>query len=277
MTLFSRELVFCSLGSGSSGNCTYIGDGHAGVLVDAGVGPRNLRDRLAEFGLHDAPIDAVLVTHEHGDHVGNAAALDRAFRKAGRDVPFYMTPGTRAGTEARSPKCLPEAWHEVAPGQVFRVKHLDIDPFRVPHDTGDPVAYRVTIGGTSVAVVTDLGKPTKAVIDQLRMCTIAALEFNHDEDMLMDGPYPWPLKQRVRGDRGHLSNRQGAELLSAGLSDNLQHLVLAHLSEHNNTERHARSAAGAVLDTAGMNGRIQLHVAVQRAAIAPIRVKSVSW
>jgi phosphoribosyl 1,2-cyclic phosphodiesterase len=93
----------------------------------------------------------------------------------------------------------------------------------------------------------------------------------------MDGPYPWPLKQRVRGDRGHLSNRQGAELLAASLSDNLQHLVLAHLSEHNNTVRHARSAATAVLDTSGVGGKVHLHVAVQRAAIAPIRVKSVSW
>ncbi len=267
MRLFPRDLRLCALGSGSSGNATYVGDGHVGVLVDAGVSARAIAARLGEAGMADAPVDAVLVTHEHGDHVGFAATLARALARKGRRVPFYMTAGTREGLPER---CVPDGVEVIEPGRTFRVAHLDIEAFRVPHDTRDPVAYRVGVGDTSVAVVTDLGKPTRTVAAHLRRCTAALLEFNHDEEMLWNGPYPWPLKQRVRGDHGHLSNRQASELLSDALAGPLRHVVLGHLSEHNNTARHAEEAARTVLDAFGRD--VGVHVACARGVTEPVFV-----
>lgn len=271
MRLFTRDVVVAVLSSGSAGNCTYVGDGHAGLLIDAGLSTRQVLARLAAAGLGEAPIDAVLLTHEHSDHVGAAGVLSRALAKRGRPVPFFATAGTAAGIDAR---CAPSGMEIIEAGQPFRVKHLLVDPLPVPHDTRDPVAYRVTVGDTPVAVVTDLGRPTALVARALRDCVVAVVEFNHDEDLLMEGPYPLPLKQRIRGSHGHLSNRQARGLLMDGVGDRLRHLVLAHLSEENNTPAHATVAAAAALRELDASGRVALHVAEQRAAIAPLRVET---
>jgi phosphoribosyl 1,2-cyclic phosphodiesterase len=269
MTLFAREVTVCALSSGSAGNCTYIGDGHAGVLIDCGVSARQVFARMEAMGLAGAPIDAVLVTHEHTDHVGAAAVLSRRLARHGHPVPFYMTRGTAEGLP---PACRPDGIEPVDPGTPFRVRHFLVDPFPIPHDTREPVAYRVSVGGTAVAVVTDLGKPTALVAQQLRQCDAAVVEFNHDEDMLMDGAYPWALKQRIRGSHGHLSNRQGAELLRMGLSPRLRHVLLGHLSEDNNTPERALRAAHDVLDELGAAGDVHVALTCQRAAVPPLRV-----
>lgn len=274
MSLFRRDVVVCVLSSGSAGNCTYVGDGHAGVLIDAGLATKHVLQRLTDAGLGDAPLDAVLLTHEHSDHVGAAAILGRALAKRGRAVPFYATAGTREGMD---PRCVPEGLETIEPGVPFRVRHLLVEPMPVPHDTRDPVAYRVCVGDVPVAVVTDLGKPTSLLGKALQDCAVAVVEFNHDEEMLMDGPYPFVLKQRIRGNHGHLSNRQGRELLERGLGSKLQHLVLAHLSEENNTPELAHGVAARFLEEAGAGGRVGLHVAKQRAALAPIRVEASIW
>lgn len=281
MSLFTRELVVCPLGSGSAGNSTYVGDGSAGVLVDAGVNPKQVRERMAAAGLSDAPIDAVLVTHEHSDHVGSAAVLGRALARKGRAVPFFMTRGTAQHT---NPKCVPDGVEHLRPGEEFRVRHLLVDPFPICHDTAEPVAFRIACGGTSVAVVTDLGKATALVAQQLRMCTVAVLEFNHDAGMLWDGPYPWALKKRIAGTHGHLSNEQAGALLADGLSDTLDTVLLGHLSEHNNTPAHALAAAMTTLHAAdalapagGRTPRVNVAIAPQRAPAAPIRVRTRSW
>lgn len=274
MSLFRRDVVVCALSSGSAGNATYVGDGHAGVLIDCGVSTKQILARLASVGLGDAPIDAVLLTHEHSDHVGAAGVLSRALAKRGRPVPFYCTEGTRAGID---PRCLPDGIEVIEAGVPFRVGHLLVEPMPVPHDTRDPVAYRVIVGDTPVAVVTDLGKPTALVARALRDCAIAVLEFNHDDELLWEGPYPLPLKQRIRGSHGHLSNKQAAQLLGDGLGSRLRELVLAHLSEENNTPRHALEAAGRLLEDAGAAGRVRVHVAEQRAALPPLRAETAAW
>jgi phosphoribosyl 1,2-cyclic phosphodiesterase len=274
MSLFTRDVVVCVLSSGSAGNCTYVGDGHAGVLVDCGVSTKQILARMADMGLADAPIDAVLVTHEHTDHVGAAAVLSRTLAKRGRRVGFHMTRGT---FESLHPSCVPDGVEIIESGKPFRVRHFEVDPMPVPHDTREPVAYRVRVGGASVAVVTDLGRPTTLVARQIRECEIVVLEFNHDEDMLMEGPYPFPLKQRIRGSHGHLSNRQAQTLLTDGMGSRLRHLLLAHLSEENNTPVKALAAATATLRDGGAAGRVAVQVASQRAALPPVRMTATQW
>ncbi len=271
MSLFTRDVTVCVLSSGSAGNCTYIGDRHAGVLVDCGVSTKQILVRMAECGLEDAPIDAVLVTHEHSDHVGAAAVLARAFAKRGRPVPFYMTQGT---ADALSEPCRPDGIEIVQAGVGFRVRHLQVEPIPVPHDTRDPVAYRVDVGDVAVAVITDLGRATGLVARHMRECQALVLEFNHDEEMLMEGPYPFPVKQRIRGNHGHLSNRQAQELLADGLGDRLRHLMLAHLSDENNTPTRAIVAAQHTLREAGALGRVGVQVCQQRTPLAPLRMQA---
>ncbi|RME20382.1 MAG: MBL fold metallo-hydrolase [Deltaproteobacteria bacterium] len=274
-TLFSRDVQVAVLASGSSGNCTYIGDGHAGVLVDCGISAKQVLARLDRLGLGDAPIDAVLVTHEHGDHVGGARVLcDRLHKRLGRWVPFLMTRGTR---DALRDRTTPAAVELVSAGGVVELKHLRLDPFSVPHDVADPVAWRVQLGGHQVGVITDLGRPTTLVQDKLRSLSIAVLEFNHDFELLMGGAYPWHLKQRIRSSHGHLSNDQAGELLERGLGESLRHLVLAHLSDENNQPARALAAATGALRRAGASDRVQVQVAEQRTPLAPIRLPAVDW
>lgn len=274
MSLFARDVTVCVLSSGSAGNVTYVGDQHAGVLVDCGVSTKQIQLRMADAGLADAPIDAVLLTHEHSDHVGAAAVLSRALAKRGKPVPFFMTRGTFEGLPRQ---CVPDGVEIVEAGAPLRVRHLRVDPMSIPHDTRDPVAYRIHVGDVCVAVVTDLGKPTTYVARQIQACDALVLEFNHDEQMLMDGPYPWSLKQRIKGHHGHLSNGQAQALLRDGLGDRLRHLFLAHLSEENNTPAKAMLAAATTLRDAGAAGRVAVHVAKQDVALPPVRMPAQAW
>lgn len=258
--LFHRDAVVASLSSGSRGNCTYIGDHRSGVLVDCGLSTRQVLERLRALGHGDVRIDAVLVTHEHFDHVGAARVLsDRLHRRQGRHVPFYMTRGTRRGVpDTRAPTRV----ELIAPGQSIRVGGVEVHPYTIPHDTSDPVAYTVRVGDVSVGVITDLGRSTRLVEREVAQLDVAVLEFNHDVQMLMDGPYPWRLKQRVRGAHGHLSNEQAAELLRRAAPPKLAQLLLAHLSEENNTPEAARAAAVRALSDIGSGAGV--HVAEQR-------------
>lgn len=261
--LFHQNVVVAVLASGSRGNCTYIGDGRHGVLVDCGVSTRQILDRKHALGLGDLPIDAVLVTHEHTDHVGAAAVLDR--RLSGEHLlPFWMTPGTR---ECLHPRVKPRRIELVRPGRGFRIGRIAVEPVTVPHDTLDPVAYTVEIGSTRVAVITDLGRTTRLVEHQLSSVDVAVLEFNHDPTMLVEGSYPWQLKQRIRGPHGHLSNEQAGQLLAAGASSRLKHLLLAHLSAENNHPDKALHAAHTALRRIGRRD-VAVHVARQDAPTA---------
>lgn len=271
-SLFHHALAVAVLGSGSRGNCTYVGDGRHGVLIDCGLSTRRITTRLEQLGLSDAPIDAVLITHEHSDHVGAARVLSKALaRRRGAPAPFYMTPGTR---EALHPSCVPERVEPVVPGRPFRVGALTIEPIAVPHDTLDPVAYTVEAQGTRAGVITDLGRGTRLVEQQVASLDVAVLEFNHDVDMLLQGDYPWQLKQRIRGPHGHLSNDQAGEIVERGASDRLRHLVLAHLSEENNAPDKALTRASIALHRAKRRD-VTVHVATQDAPLPPIELEPV--
>lgn len=287
MSLFRREITVCSLSSGSAGNATWVGDRHAGVLIDCGLSTKKIMEGLQEKGLGDVPIDAVLVTHEHSDHVGSAGVLARHLAKKRGPVPFYMT---RSTFQAAHPNSRPDGLEPIVAGEPFRVRHLRIEPIPVPHDAADPVAYRIQIGDVSVGIITDLGKPTALVGQHMKQCDVLLLEFNHDEELLLEGPYPLALKQRIRGSHGHLSNRQAQQLLSMGLGSRLKHLVLSHLSDENNRADLALSAAMDTLKEAGVpinlkeahsgqnrEGGVTIQVARQRVGLPPFRVEAREW
>jgi phosphoribosyl 1,2-cyclic phosphodiesterase len=268
--LFHQDLVVVSLGSGSRGNATYVGDGQTGVLIDCGLSTRQIHARMAAVGLADAPIDAVLITHEHTDHCASAAVFERRASASGQQIPFYMTVGTAQGMNA---SVRPNTIRPIVPGSAFTVGGLRIEPIGVPHDTHDPVCFTVASGATRVGVITDLGTFTRLIVRQLATLDVAVLEFNHDVDMLLDGPHPWPVKQRVRGAHGHLSNAQAADLLEQAARDTrrLRHVVLAHLSRDNNTPELALDACASALHRAGRRN-VRFEAAPQDAPIDPIRV-----
>ena len=238
-----------------------MGDGRSGVLIDCGPSTKQILNRMDAMGLGDAPIDAVLVTHEHSDHAGSARILCNKLEKLrGSPVPFHMTPGTAA---ALKPQMMPSALATIDAGRAFKVGDMVVDPFRIPHDTADPVAFRIGIGDRWVGVVTDLGRPTTLVSQKLSSLSVAVLEFNHDIEMLLDGPYAWPVKQRIRSSHGHLSNAQAGELLGESAGAQLEHVVLAHLSEENNHVDKALRHSAMALHRAGVEDQVKVHVALQ--------------
>jgi phosphoribosyl 1,2-cyclic phosphodiesterase len=258
-SLFHQDVVVAPLGSGSRGNATYIGDGRTGVLIDCGLSARQIMQRMSELGLEGAPIQGVLLTHEHADHVAAAGVLQRQLRRERGEGPeFFATPGTAQGIPER---CRPDRFTLIEAGTSWTLGGLRIEPIAVPHDTVDPVCFTVASGNTRVGVVTDLGTPTRLLVQQVASLDVAVLEFNHDVDMLLQGDYPWSLKQRIRSHHGHLSNVQGAALLreAARISTRLKHVFLAHLSEENNRPEKAMEAASEALHRAG---RMDIHVTI---------------
>jgi phosphoribosyl 1,2-cyclic phosphodiesterase len=234
-------MAFALLGSGSAGNAAVIAAGRTRVLLDCGFSARETERRLARAGLADAPLTAILITHEHRDHVGGAVACARRFR-----VPVYLTPGTRAalGREAQG---LPEV-REFHPHEAFAIGDLHIEPFPVPHDAREPAQFAFSDGATRLGFLTDVGVSTPHIERMLGGCDALVLECNHDRDMLRDGPYPAALKARIGGDHGHLENTAAAQLLARLDRSRLRHVVAAHLSQTNNTPAKARAALAAVLN-----------------------------
>ncbi|WP_432822112.1 MBL fold metallo-hydrolase [Trichloromonas sp.] len=230
----------CLLASGSRGNALYIESAESRILIDAGLSARELTRRLEGIGVRGEDLDALLVTHEHTDHCQGLGPMSRRF-----DLPVYLHHETRSA--------LPRLGriselNEFASGDVFDIKDLRITSFPITHDAIAPVGYTVETAAGKIGVATDLGIATRLVCERLKGCRVLVLESNHDEDMLRDGPYPWPLKQRIRSNHGHLSNPASAELLGGLVSDKLDAVFLAHLSEENNRPELALQAARCVLD-----------------------------
>lgn len=264
-----NNLVVIPLASGSKGNATYITDGEQGILIDCGISTRQLRARMSQQGYANGPLDAVLITHEHSDHVAAARILDKDHhKKTGVSLPFYMSQGTQ---RALKPRVTPTNIHSVQAGKPFNIGGITVEPFSVPHDTVEPIAYTLTFSGTRVGVITDLGTPTPRVEAQLASLDIAVLEFNHCTEMLLDGPYPWSTKERIRSSYGHLSNSQAAGLLESAAinAPRLQRVILAHLSHDNNTPELAQWTAHEALHRANRSD-IEVIVAQQQAPIGPV-------
>lgn len=224
------------LGSGSRGNCTYLSTGNCQVLVDVGFGIRGLNRRFKEAGLVLDRLDAILVTHGHSDHVSGVRSILKKFPAA---VVF-----TSAGTVAEVPGLRNlDRCEEIAADSSFSIKDITVTPFETSHDSAEPLGFRISAGGVTGALATDLGEFTPPVLSSTRNCDWLILESNHDEELLKVGPYPWNLKQRVLGSRGHLSNRALAEFLSKSFDGAASQLFLAHLSGQNNLPQLALDSA----------------------------------
>lgn len=228
---------FASLGSGSKGNATLVEWRDTCLLVDCGFSIKETELRLARLERRPEQLTAILVTHEHGDHMRGVMPLARRY-----NIPVMMTAGTAkaAGHEARTGITL------VADMQELSIGQLRVEPVAVPHDAREPVQFVFRSPENCLGVLTDLGSISPHVVDRYRECDGLLLEANHDTGMLANGPYPYPLKRRVGGDWGHLNNTQSADLLGAINARRLQTLVLGHISRKNNHPDRVRAAVGAL-------------------------------
>ena len=220
-----------SIASGSSGNCIYVGSDETHILVDAGISNKRIEQSLHEIGVDTKDLSGVLVTHEHSDHIQGLGVMARR-----RGVRIYATPETIA--QIRASKSLGEIPEDlfvpILPDADFDIGDLHILPFSIDHDAANPVAYRIGCGRKSVAVATDMGHYSQYIINHLQNLDAMLIEANHDERMLEAGPYPYPLKRRILGDFGHLSNENSGRLISSILHDGIRHIFLGHLSKENN-------------------------------------------
>mgnify|MGYP006271148031 CR=1 FL=1 len=259
----SRSVNICVLASGSRGNAVYVSDGATAVLVDAGLSGVEIARRMARNGLSPDHLDAILVTHEHGDHVKGVGVMARRHR-----LPVYWSPATARALNGRL-GAMADA-RTFRAGAPFTVGTLAVHPFATAHDAADPVGFTVEAGGRRLGIATDLGTATNLVRHHLRGCDAVLLEANHDPHLLMTGPYPWHLKQRVRSRSGHLSNADARDLLLDVCHDQLTHVILGHLSEENNRPELALRMIREALDSRDATPAVS--VAGQETGCRPIQI-----
>jgi phosphoribosyl 1,2-cyclic phosphodiesterase len=260
------------LASGSRGNTTVVESSRARILVDAGISCRETFKRMKSVGIDPGCITAVLVTHEHNDHVYGLATLAK---KLG--VPIFMTGATHQAWA----RCLRDEVGELpklaklevfSAGRSFQIADITVTPFTIPHDAADPVGFTFYAERTKIAIATDLGYMPASVCDHLRNCDVLMIESNHDTEMLRVGPYPWSVKQRVMSRVGHLSNESLAQFFAKGYDKGASYIVLAHLSEQNNHPEVARRAAETALGPQQTLLQNRLMLAAQDAPTECIRL-----
>lgn len=238
-------MELCSIASGSSGNCIYVGSANTHVLVDTGLSGKRTESGLNSIDRTLAEMDAILITHEHSDHVKGLGVLARKY-----ELPIYATAGTiEAVQQMQSLGTVPDdLFQEIQPDETFSVGDLDILPFAISHDAAQPVGYRLECAGKSVGIATDLGEYSDYTVEKLQHLDALLLEANHDVRMLQVGSYPYYLKQRILSEKGHLSNENAGQLLSRLLHDNLKAVFLGHLSRENNYDMLAYETVCAEVD-----------------------------
>jgi phosphoribosyl 1,2-cyclic phosphodiesterase len=245
----------CVLGSGSKGNSTLVATERTRLLVDAGFSKKETFRRLAAAGELSEKFDALIISHEHLDHVNGLKSL-----AVGLKVPIYITSPTREVIQW-DPRI--KAFETISAGEKFTIGDFEIAPFSVPHDAIDPVAFTLAAEGIKIGVITDLGYVPELVKLHARGCHCLVFESNHDLDMLKMGPYPWFVKQRVMSRHGHLSNHATAGFLTEDYDGSAEVLVLAHLSDKNNHPGLVMHSATQAFDKSGKGRPSQLHLASQ--------------
>ena len=238
-------MKFCTLASGSSGNCAVIKSGDTAILIDAGISMRRIKQGLAETGLLPEDISAILVTHCHTDHISGIKMMSKYYH-----LPI-LAPRITAGMISSA---CPEAGPYIRffePGQPFHIGEIDVMAFRTPHDAYDSVGYMLSAEGKRLAYVTDLGHVSDEILETVLGADAAIIESNHDIEMLKTGPYPYPLKRRILSESGHLSNEACGKLAIRLAESGAKTLLLAHLSRENNTPSLAYKTVRQCLDENG--------------------------
>lgn len=260
-------MIFLSIASGSSGNCAYIGTDETHILVDCGISCKKIEQGLEKQGVTPDMLGGILITHEHSDHIIGIGTLARKYQ-----IPVYGTIETLAAIKrSNSGKSIPmELLMNISPAYKFNIGDIEISATEISHDAAHPVCYRLSDGKHTVAMATDLGEYDSSVVEHLSGADVVYLESNYDPDMLMVGPYPYYLKQRIDGPRGHLSNEVSTELALKLLHPELKHFVLAHLSKENNFPEIAYQTYKNMLDANwGISGCPEVMVA-KRDELSPV-------
>lgn len=244
------QISVCVLASGSKGNATYISDGETSILIDAGLSGKEIERRMAIREINPESIDAIIISHDHTDHVQGAGVMSRRY-----GIPVYMNQKTFIASEKRVGKIDAVKFFEC--GECFMAGSLKIHPFSISHDAADPSGFTVEVNNRKIGIATDLGIANLIVRQYLQKSNLLVIEANHDLQMLLaNNEYPWALKQRVKSRKGHLSNEEAGELLEELLHNDLSHIVLAHLSEDNNSPQKAYEVIQPV--TEGYNVNISI-------------------
>ena len=226
-------MEICSIASGSSGNCICAGTQNCHLMIDAGISGKRIEAGLNSVGLKTNEMEGILVTHEHSDHISGLGVIARRY-----GLPIYGTRGTLEAIAAASSvgKIDPSLFHVIEPDVDVAIGELIVHPIRTSHDAADPVAYILKAENQKIGVITDLGKYDDYIVENLKGLDILLLEANHDVHMLEVGSYPYPLKRRILGEKGHLSNELSGQLLGELLHDDMKAVILGHLSRENNYE-----------------------------------------
>lgn len=253
---------FLCLGSGSSGNSYFLTTGRTSILVDAGLSMRTMRKSLQMNGFRLENVDAVFVTHDHADHIKAVGNLANDL-----DIPIYATQDVHLGINRNycvTSKLTEEHIRIINKEVPIAFDEFVITPFEVMHDSSDCVGYRVDVHGITFCLITDAGQVTETIAKRVGEANYLVLESNHDEEMLARGPYPAYLKSRIRGGRGHLSNKECGELLAQNATEKLRHVWLCHLSEENNHPELARKTVSSILRSYGIIDGVDFQMEILR-------------
>ena len=249
----------CTIASGSSGNCVYVGSEKINLLVDAGISTKRIENGLKGIDIKPDTIQGILITHEHTDHISGLRVMSRRY-----NIPIYATYETvQAIMQKKTMKDIPkELFHYIKPNEEFKIKDIIIEAFETSHDASNPVGFTLKANEKKVGIATDLGVYDEYTISKLKDSNLLMIEANHDVNMLMVGQYPYFLKQRITGKKGHLSNEDSASLIVQLINDKLEHIILAHLSKENNYEELAYETISCELSDIGCDFKsINLSVA----------------
>ncbi|MBQ6595219.1 MAG: MBL fold metallo-hydrolase [Clostridia bacterium] len=240
------ELFFSPLFSGSSGNCLYVGDQRSHILVDAGVSASRILTSLRRIGVDPKTLSALLVTHEHSDHIKGIGILSRKF-----DIPVYATSGTWLAMEDKIGSVSAENRRVIRPEEDFYIGDIDITAFPTPHDASEPVGFSFSLGEARFCVATDIGCVKDQWMEYVIGSDAVLLESNYDPNMLAAGPYPYALKQRIHSRRGHLSNDDAGKAAVRLVGSGTRFIILGHLSKENNFPELALQIVSGKLEEAG--------------------------
>lgn len=234
---------FCPIASGSSGNCIYTGTESTNILFDAGISGKKIKEGLDILNVDGNKIDALFITHEHSDHIKGAGIISRRF-----DIPIYATEGTWKAMESSIGEISRKNIKIIYSGESCVINDMCVMPFDIPHDAAEPVGYSIFAKNYKMTIATDLGHITETVKENIMGSDVILIESNHDVDMLKCGSYPWALKQRILGDKGHISNETAGKFISEIMDNKLKHIYLGHLSDENNEPHLAYETVKSILN-----------------------------